>query len=220
MDDLELLLVDDHEVVRMGLRLLLEDVPGFKLVGEATSADEAIMLCELDAPDVIIMDIRMPGRSGIDACREIVSRWPQISIIVLTSYSDDDLIVDAIKAGAVGYVLKDVSSVELVRTLNAVREGQQVLDPTVTRQIMAMVRERKGLENPFKELSKREMDVLYLLSRGNTNMEIATTLVLSEKTIRNLVSIILAKLNVSNRVEAALFATRHHIQEYLDDQQV
>ena len=119
---LNVLLVDDHEVVRMGLRMVLEDVSGVSLVGEATSADEAVERCRMLQPDVVIMDIKMPGRNGIDACREIVDRWPNINVIMLSSFVDDDLIATAIHAGAVGYVLKNVGTEELVRALNAVRE--------------------------------------------------------------------------------------------------
>jgi DNA-binding NarL/FixJ family response regulator len=214
MKSLRVLLVDDHEVVRMGLRLVLDDVPDVTLVGEAANVETALTECGLLQPDVVIMDIKMPGRSGIDGCREITQRWPRIDVIMLSSFFDDQLIFDAIEAGAVGYVLKDVGTDELVRALEAVRRGEALLDPAITRRAIAMMRQRTQHTNPFADLTRRELDVLALLAQGRTNAEIATQLVLSEKTVRNLVSIILSKLPVSNRVEAATFAIQHRLPDY------
>ncbi len=216
-DKLRILLVDDHQVVRMGLRLVLEDVPDVQLVGEADSADAAITQCRLVQPDVVIMDIKMPGKNGIEACRDIVKQWPHIQVIMLTSFVDDGLIADAIHAGAAGYVLKDVGTDELIRALEAVRKGEALLDPAITRRVLSMMRHQQPQKNPFAELTRRELIVLSLLARGKTNMEIAEELVLSEKTIRNNVSIILSKLDVSNRIEAAMFAIEQHIESYLPD---
>ena len=214
-DNLRILLVDDHQVVRMGLRFVLEDVADVQLVGEANSVDEALTQCHLLQPDVVIMDIKMPGKSGIEGCREIVAQWPHIQVIMLTSFVDDNLIAEAIQAGAAGYVLKGVGTDELIRALNAVREGDALLDPAITRRVLAMMRHQNPQKNHFAELTKREMSVLSLLAQGKTNMEIAKGLSLSEKTIRNNVSIILSKLDVSNRIEAAMFAIENHIQDYL-----
>jgi two-component system, NarL family, response regulator DevR len=216
MDTLNIMLVDDHEVVRMGLRMLLEQVPDVKIVAEAGSAEEAIRLCGIHQPSVIIMDIRMPpGSSGIDACRTIVERWPQAQVIMLTSFADDELIADAIKAGAVGYVLKQVGTGELVRALDAVRRGAALLDPGITRRVLAMMRQQgENKPDPFKDLTEREVDVLRLLAEGKSNAEIAEALVLSDKTVRNHISVILDKLHVSNRVEAATYATKHDILNY------
>ena len=204
--NLRVLLVDDHQVVRMGLRFVLEDVEGVQLVGEAGSADEAIAQCSLLRPDVVIMDIKMPDKNGIVACREIVAQWPQINVIMLTSFVDDRLIAEAIQAGAVGYVLKGVSTDELVRALDAVREGGALLDPAITRRVLSLMRHQHPEENPFTELTKRERAVLSLVAQGKTNREIAEKLVISEKTVRNNVSIILSKLGIANRIEAAMFA--------------
>jgi DNA-binding NarL/FixJ family response regulator len=146
------------------------------------------------------MDVRMPGKSGIDACREILSRWPRTKVIMLTSYADDDLIDDAIQAGASGYVLKDVGTVELIRALNAVGHGAASLDPSITQRVVEMLRQRSQQISPFKDLSKRQLAILYLLSQGMTNIEIAEELGLSDKTVRNHVSAILEKLQVNNRV--------------------
>lgn len=216
MSSLKILLVDDHEVVRMGLRMVLEQVTEVAVVAEAGTADEALRLCSSHQPDVIIMDIRMPpGKSGIEACRSITSRWPQMQVIMLTSFADDELIADAIEAGAVGYVLKQAGTGELVRALDAVRQGAAALDPSVTRRVLAMVRHRgEAKADPFAGLTERELDVLRLLAQGKSNIEIANVLVLSDKTVRNHISAILDKLNLANRVEAATYATGHGIQSY------
>jgi DNA-binding NarL/FixJ family response regulator len=216
MNHLNLMLVDDHEVVRMGLRMLLEQVSDVKVVAEAGSAEDAIRLCNTHQPDVVIMDIRMPpGSSGIDACRTIVQRWPQMQVIMLTSFANDELIADAIQAGAVGYVLKQVGTGELVRALDAVRQGAALLDPGVTRRVLAMMRQQgENQPDPFKDLTERELDVLRLLAEGKGNVDIAEALVLSDKTVRNHVSIILDKLNVRNRVAAATYAIEHDIRNY------
>lgn len=215
MKTLRVLLVDDHEVVRMGLRFVLDEMEDVRLVGEAANADEAIAQCRMLQPDVVIMDIKMPGKNGIEACREILSYWPTINVIMLTSFIDDNLIISAIQAGAVGYVLKGVSTHELVRALDAVREGTALLDPAVTRRVLSMMRQPGPKGNPFAGLTPREMEVLWRIAQGKTNREIAEELVLSDKTIRNHVSIILTKLDVSNRVEAAMYAAQHQIQDYL-----
>lgn len=216
-ENLRLLLVDDHQVVRMGLRFVLEDLPNVQLVGEASSADEAMDQCQLLEPDVVIMDIKMPGKNGIEACRQIVSRWPQIQVIMLTSFVDDNLVFEAIQAGAAGYVMKGVSTDELLRALDAVREGAGLLDPAITRRVLNLMRQQRPKGNPFAELTKRELVVLARIAQGKTNLEIAEELVLSEKTIRNNVSIVLSKLDASNRIEAAMFAIENHIQEYVSD---
>jgi DNA-binding NarL/FixJ family response regulator len=210
------MLVDDHEVVRMGLRMLLEQVADVEVVAEAGSAEEAIRLCAMHRPDVVIMDIRMPpGSSGVEACRTIVQRWPETQVIMLTSYANDELIIDAIQAGAVGYVLKQVGTGELIRAIDATREGAALLDPSVTRRVLAMMRQHgENQPDPFKELTEREVDVLRLLAEGKSNAEIAVALVLSDKTVRNHISVILDKLHVHNRVEAATYAVEHDIRNY------
>jgi DNA-binding NarL/FixJ family response regulator len=199
----------------MGLRLAFDDLPGVRLVGEGSNGEEAVALCEELRPDVVIMDIRMPGKSGIETCREILSRWPQTNVIMLTSYADDNLIDDAIQAGATGYVLKDVGTEELIRALDAVRQGAASLDPAVTRSVMAMMRQKTQQINPFRDLTERQLDVLYRVSQGKTNAEIGEELSLSEKTVRNHISAILEKLELTNRVQAATFAVQSRIQDYL-----
>ncbi|MBL8132336.1 MAG: response regulator transcription factor [Anaerolineae bacterium] len=216
MKPLTIILVDDHEVVRMGLRLLLEQIPETRIVAEAGTAADGVRLCSLHQPDVVIMDIRMPpGDSGIEACRAIVERQPGTQVIMLTSYADDELIADAIRAGAVGYVLKQGGTGELIRALDAVRQGAALLDPAITRRVLAMMRQRGDTRHdPFNELTDREIDVLRLLAEGKNNAEIAAALVLSDKTVRNHISVILDKLHVGNRVEAATFAIDHDIRSY------
>jgi two-component system, NarL family, response regulator DevR len=215
MNPLRILLVDDHEVVRMGLRMLLEDIEGVQVVAEAGSAAEAIIACEQHQPDVVIMDIRMPGESGIEACGAILQRWSTVQVIMLTSYAEDELILGAIQAGAVGYILKQGGKTELVRALDAIRQGAALLDPTITRRILSMMRETKPAPDPFHALTDREIEVLKLLAEGKSNAQIGEALVVSDKTVRNYISSILDKLKVSNRIEAATFALQHGIKQYV-----
>ncbi len=214
---LRILIVDDHEVVRLGLRALLDRHPDFTVVDEAGTAREAIQKALLHRPDVVVMDIRLPGRSGIDACRDIVSQLPDTRVIMLTSYAEDELLFDAIEAGACGYVLKQVGSDDLIRAIEAVGRGEALLDPAVTRRVLERVREaaRRDEVAAFAELTEQELRVLALVAEGKTNREIAHALYLGEGTVRNYVSSILSKLGVTNRAEAAAFAVRHNLKEYL-----
>ncbi|MFN3763208.1 MAG: response regulator [Anaerolineae bacterium] len=214
---LRILIVDDHEVVRLGLRALLDRHPDFTVVDEAGTAREALQKALLHRPDVVVMDIRLPGRSGIDACRDIVSQLPDTRVIMLTSYAEDELLFDAIEAGACGYVLKQVGSDDLIRAIEAVGRGEALLDPAVTRRVLERVREaaRKDKVAAFAELTEQELRVLALIAEGKTNREIARALYLGEGTVRNYVSSILSKLGVTNRAEAAAFAVRHNLKEYL-----
>jgi DNA-binding NarL/FixJ family response regulator len=208
MRPLRVLLVDDHEVVRTGLRYALGDLPAVDIIGEAASGEEAVRQCRRLVPDVVIMDIRMPGAGGISACREIVEYQPSIKVIMLTSYSDDSLIAQAIQAGAAGYVLKSGETKQLINALEAVARGEALLDPVVTQRLLSMMRQGGKLPNPLDDLTPREMEVLRLVAQGRTNAEIAAELILSEKTIRNQVSLLLGKLQVTNRVEAAALLLR------------
>ncbi|MAT96456.1 MAG: DNA-binding response regulator [Anaerolineaceae bacterium] len=216
-DRVNVILVDDHEVVRLGLRTLLEDLPWVRVVAEAGTAVDALRATRQHQPDVVVMDIRMPGESGIDACRQITDLFPDVRVIMLTSFTDDELIFKALQAGASGYVLKQVGNKPLIDALDAVRQGQALLDPTVTQQVINRVRqgEHERQAAVFRDLSEREMEVLAEVAKGKSNGEIAEVLVLSEKTVRNHVSSILSKLNFSNRIEAATFAVRHDIERHL-----
>ncbi len=199
----------------MGLRALLGAEPDLHVVGEAATAAEAVQRAGEHQPHIVLMDVRLPDGSGIDACRQIRERWPRIQVLMLTSFADDELVLDSISAGAAGYVLKQLDTGELVRAVRAVGHGGSVLDPTVTRKILARVRsaERESHSAAFRELSEREIQVLARVAEGKTNAEIADTLVLSEKTVRNHVSAILRKLDLTNRIEAATYAARHRIEE-------
>lgn len=216
-DEVRVLLVDDHEVVRLGMLTLLEDIHWVEVVAEAGTAAEAVAAVAETRPDVVVMDIRMPGESGIDACREITRRWPDTEVIMLTSYVEDELIFQAIQAGASGYVLKQVGNRPLLDALEAVRRGEALLDPQVTQRVIAQVRETEQARqaSAFRDLTPREMEVLAEVATGKTNPEIAEVLGVSEKTVRNHVSAILAKLEMNNRIEAATYAVRNNIQRHL-----
>jgi two-component system, NarL family, response regulator DevR len=212
-----ILLVDDHEVVRLGLKSLLERHPQFEIVGEAASAREALEQVENNHPDVVVMDIRLPGTSGIEACEEITSRFPETRVLMLTSYAEDEMLFSAIRAGASGYILKQIGGEELVKALEAVARGEALLDPAVTQRVFQEVRRAVKEEeaSAFVHLSQQEKHVLLLVSEGRTNREIAKALFLGEGTVRNYVSSILSKLGVSNRAEAAAYAVEHNLREYI-----
>jgi DNA-binding NarL/FixJ family response regulator len=211
------MIVDDHEVVRLGLRGLLERQPGWQVVAEAATADESVSRALEHRPDVVVMDIRLAGSSGIDACRRIIEESPETRVIMLTSYAEDDLLFDAIAAGAAGYVLKQIGSDELVRAIETVGRGEALLDPSLTRRVLARVREaaRKEAFAAFSDLTEQELRVLALIAEGKTNREIAESLYLGEGTVRNYVSNILGKLGVSNRAEAAAYAVEHNLKEHM-----
>lgn len=210
-----ILLVDDHALVRMGLMTLLNDQPDMEVVGEASTAAEAVNATERLKPDVILMDIRLPGEGGIEATRQVTKRFPDSKVVMLTSFADDELILRAINAGAVGYVLKQVGNDELLRAIQAAARGEALLDPSTTARLLTRVREadRKAQEDAFRDLSDREMDVLVHLARGKTNAEIGSTLNLSEKTVGNYISNMFEKLGMRNRIELAAYAYEHHLFE-------
>ncbi len=212
-----IVLVDDHEVVRLGLKSLLERHPQFDVVGEAGSAREALEQVAALKPEVVLMDIRLPGTSGIEACEEIVNKFPGTRVIMLTSYADDEMLFSAIRAGASGYLLKQIGSEDLVKALEAVSRGEALLDPAVTQRVFQEVRRAVKEEeaSAFAHLSQQEKHVLLLVSEGKTNREIAKSLFLGEGTVRNYVSSILSKLGVNNRAEAAAYAVQHNLREYI-----
>jgi len=214
-----ILLVDDHEVVRLGLKSLLDRHPQFDVVGEASTAREAIEMVNNVKPDVVVMDIRLPGTSGIEACEEITNRFPDTRVIMLTSYAEDEMLFSAIRAGASGYILKQIDSEALVRAVEAVGRGEALLDPAVTQRVFQEVRRAVKEEeaSAFAHLSQQEKHVLLLVSEGKTNREIAKALFLGEGTVRNYVSSILSKLGVNNRAEAAAYAVEHSLREYISN---
>jgi len=217
MTKIRVLLVDDHEIVRLGLMTLINDQENMEVVGEAGAAGEAVKSVEQLRPDVVLMDIRMPGEGGIVATRDITSKFPQTKVVMLTSFADDELVMRAIQAGAVGYILKQVGNEELLRAVVAASRGEALLDPSTTSRLLSRVREqeRKSEEDAFRDLSDREMDVLAQVARGKANAEIGVILNLSEKTVRNYVSTILEKLHLVNRIELATYAVEHHLFDKL-----
>jgi len=214
---LRVILVDDHEVVRVGLRTLLGRNPDLDIVDEASSGQEAVRKALMHRPDIVVMDVRLAGMSGIEACREITQAAPAIKVIMLTSYGDDDTLFEAIAAGASGYVLKQIGSNDLVKAIETVGRGDAALDPATTSRVFARMREeaRKKEESAFSELTEQELRVLSFLAEGRTNREIADALTLGEGTVRNYVSSIFSKLHVNNRAEAAAYAAAHNIRDYL-----
>jgi DNA-binding NarL/FixJ family response regulator len=214
---LKIMLVDDHEVVRLGIKALLSNYPTYEVVAEAAGADEAVATAREYEPDVIIMDIRLPGKSGIDATKEIMEDLPNTKIIMLTSFAEDDLLFDAINAGAYGYILKQIGSDDLINALDAIGRDEALLDPALTQKVFRRVREasRKATDEAFATLSDQEIRILSLISEGKTNKEIAADIFLSEKTVRNYVSSILSKLNLRTRSEAAAYAVKHGVEDHL-----
>jgi two-component system response regulator DevR len=214
---LRILLVDDHEVVRVGVRTLIERQPGMEVVGEAGSVREAVSQAEYLAPDVVVLDIRLPGGDGVEACRQIKARRPQTRIIILTSFPDEEVLFDAIACGADGYVLKEIGSDDLIRALERIGRGESLLDPAVTDRVLAKMRQvwQQERAHAFAGLTGQEMQILAGIAEGQTNREIGEALHLSEKTVRNYVSIILSKLNLTSRAQAAAYAARHRIEDYL-----
>lgn len=214
---LRIMLVDDHEVVRLGMRALLERHHNLSVVAEADTEDTAVSEALRVQPDIILMDIRLAGGSGIDACYRIVRERPETKIIMLTSYAEDELLFAAIRAGAIGYVLKQVGSGELLRAIEAAARGEGALDPSLTQRVLNEVRRsiQKDEAAAFGDLTEQEKQVLALIAAGQTNRTIAHQLFLSQGTVRNYVSSILAKLNLANRAEAAAYAIKHRLNEHL-----
>ena len=211
--NVRILIVDDHEVVRIGLRSLLERVPQFTVVGETDSGARAVELTDQLRPDVVVMDIRMPELNGVEACRRIKARHPDVKVIMLTSYPDDEMVFGAVMAGASGYVLKQAGSTELIEAIRTVARGESLLDPSVTGKLLERMRSMgtDEAQHPHEKLNPQERRILALIAEGKTNREIAETLYLSEKTVRNYVSMILSKLGLANRAEAAAYAVRQNL---------
>ncbi len=201
-----ILIVDDHEVVRMGLRTLLERQPGFLVVAEAGTAAESVIAARQSQPDVVVMDIRLPDGTGVEACREIREERPDTKVIMLTSYADEDAVIGSIMAGASGYLLKQTRGQSLTEAIAQVARGQSLLDPAVTNKVLERMRRlAKGELDELAALSPQEQKILPLIAQGKTNKEIAQEIFLSAKTVKNYVSSILRKLNLSRRSQAAAF---------------
>jgi NarL family two-component system response regulator LiaR len=207
------LIVDDHAIVRKGIRALLSEAGGFEVVGEAGTGQEAVLRAQESSPDVILMDVLMPGMDGIEATRQITSRQPKARILVLTSFAADNKIFPAIKAGALGYLLKDSSPEELVRAIRQVHRGEPSLHPTIARKLLQEIARPAELQPAPEALTDREMTVLRLIAQGLSNQEIADRIAVSEPTVRTHVSRILGKLHLASRTQAALYAVREGLTD-------
>jgi two-component system, NarL family, response regulator DevR len=209
---LRLLVVDDHEVVRQGLAALLDRREGFQVVAEAGTVAESLDQARRHQPDIVVMDVRLPDGSGIEACREIRAEMPATRVVMLTSYPDEEAVLSAIVAGASGYLLKQVRARDLVAALEAVGRGESLLDPAVTEKVLERIRRIANGSQETDELSQltgQERKILMLVAEGKTNKEIASDIFLSDKTVKNYVSSILAKLNLERRAQAAAFVAKH-----------
>jgi DNA-binding NarL/FixJ family response regulator len=210
---LRILVVDDHEVVRQGLSALLDRREEFQVVAEAGSVAESIEAARRYQPDIVVMDVRLPDGSGIEACREIRAELPKTRVVILTSYPDEEAVLSAIVAGASGYLLKQIRARDLVAALQAVGRGESLLDPVVTEKVLERIRRiaTGSYTDELAQLTPQEQKILLLVAEGKTNKEIATDVFLSDKTVKNYVSSILSKLNLERRAQAAAFVAKHRI---------
>jgi two-component system, NarL family, response regulator DevR len=201
-------LLDDHEIVRRGLKELLEGEEDLVVVGEAGTAAEALERIPATAPDVAVLDVRLPDGDGVEVCREIRSAHPEINCLMLTSYADDEALFSAILAGAAGYVLKQVRGTDLIDAIRRVALGQSLLDPGVTARVLERLRNPRAPDEHLASLSEQERRILDLIAEGLTNRQIGERMYLAEKTVKNYVSNVLMKLGMSRRSEAAAYAAR------------
>ena len=211
MKRIKVMIVDDHEVVRLGLRAALEQEEDIELVGDMGDAQTALQEAGISRPDVVLMDVRMPGMDGIQACRLLRESLPETRVVMLTSYSDEEAVFASIMAGAAGYLLKNTRRADLLNAVRSAAKGESTLDPAVTSRVLARVRDLSAREQDREAalLSVREREVLALVAQGLTNKEIAARIIISENTARNHVSHILDKLGFTRRSEAATFAAQH-----------
>jgi len=205
---IRIFLLDDHEVVRRGVRDLLESEPDLEVVGEASTAAEAIARIPATNPDVAVLDVRLPDGTGVEVCREVRSQSPELACLMLTSYADDEALFESIVAGAAGYVLKEVRGGELIDSVRRVAAGETLLDPAVTTKVLERLRRGPEEDARLVGLTDQERRILELLADGLTNRQIAESMYLAEKTVKNYVSNLLAKLGMSRRTEAAVYAAR------------
>jgi two-component system, NarL family, response regulator DevR len=207
---LTLLIVDDHEVVRQGLASMLDRRPGFQVVAEAGTVAEALDMARRFQPELVVMDVRLPDGSGVEACRDIRAEFPETRVVMLTSYPDEEAVIAAIIAGASGYLLKQIRARDLVAALEAVGRGESLLDPAVTGKVLERMRRIAANDQPdeLSALTAQERKILALVAEGKTNKEIAAEVYLSDKTVKNYVSSILSKLNLERRAQAAAFVAK------------
>lgn len=209
-------LLDDHEIVRMGVRDLLEAEPGITVIGEAGTAASALARIPALKPDVAILDIRLPDGDGVSVCRDIRSKMPQLACLMLTSFSDDEALFDAIMAGASGYVLKQIRGTDLVGAVRTIASGQSLLDPEAASRVMRRMRDQATASDPLAGLTDQERRILALIGEGLTNRQIGDRLFLAEKTVKNYVSALFAKLGMQRRAQAAAYATRVFDQQHAE----
>jgi DNA-binding NarL/FixJ family response regulator len=200
-------LLDDHEVVREGLRGLIEAEEDLTVAGEAGTAEEALRRIPSTQPDVAVLDVRLPDGDGVEVCREVRSRYPEIQCLMLTSFADDEALFSSIMAGAAGYVLKQIRGTDLIGAIRKVAAGESLLDPAVTKRVLERLREPKE-DEALTGLSEQERRILDLIAEGCTNRQISERIFLAEKTVKNYVSSLLAKLGMERRTEAAAYAAR------------
>jgi DNA-binding NarL/FixJ family response regulator len=201
-------LIDDHEVVRAGLKALIDSQDDMTVVGEAGSVEEGVRRVGFDEPDVVVLDVRLPDGSGVEACRDIRERFPDVKVLMLTSFADEEALLAAIMAGAAGYVLKRVKSVELVDDIRRVGAGESLLDPEMTERLFARLRSGATEDPLLGQLTKQERTIVEHIASGLTNKQIADAMFLAEKTVKNYVSNVLAKMGMSRRSEAAAYVAR------------
>ncbi|HEY7583663.1 MAG TPA: response regulator transcription factor [Acidimicrobiia bacterium] len=205
---MKILLVDDHEIVRRGIRGLLEGQEDLTVVGEAANAAEAVRRTGFDSPDLVIMDVRLPDGSGVEACRDIRSGFPDVKVLMLTSYADEEALMSAILAGASGYLLKRIDSTELIDSVRKVGRGESLLDPEMVTKLFSRLRGGAPSDPLLSKLSEQERKILDLIAAGKTNRQIAEDMFLAEKTVKNYVSNLLGKLGMERRSEAAAYVAR------------
>lgn len=207
MQPLKVFLVDDHEIVRQGLRSLIEAEEDLHVIGEASTADEALLQIQATLPDVAVLDVRLPDGNGIEVCREIRSTTPSVNCLMLTSFSDDEALFSAVLAGASGYLLKQIRGTQLVDSIRIAGKGESLIDPELKTRAIKRADE-KTQNDPLAELTRQERTILDHIAQGKTNRQIAQEMYLAEKTVKNYVSNLLAKLGMSRRTEAAAYAAR------------
>ena len=207
-DIIGVFLLDDHEIVRRGVRELLESNDDMEIVGEAGTAEEALARIPATRPRVAVLDVRLPDGNGVEVCREVRSRLPEVQCLMLTSFSDDEALIDAIMAGAAGYVLKQIRGNDLADAIRRVARGESLLDPAVTRSVLDRLRNPAPVDDRLAQLTDQERRILDLIAKGMTNREIGNEMHLAEKTVKNYVSNMLTKLGMRRRTEAAVFATK------------
>ena len=201
-------LLDDHEVVRRGVRDMLEAEPDIQVIGEAGTAQSALARIPALRPDVAVLDVRLPDGDGVSVCRDIRSRMPEVACLMLTSFSDEEALLDAVMAGAAGYMLKQIRGLDLVKAVRTLAAGQSMLDPMAAGQLMARLRDSRPKHDPLAGLTEQERKILELIGEGLTNRQIGERLFLAEKTVKNYVSALYAKLGMERRAQAAALSAR------------